>query len=456
MSILAIGLNHESAPLELRSRFAFGLDQLAPTLRGFRIAGAFGPAHPEAALLSTCNRTELYCAGGAGLGEAGIQWLANLGGVDRETLLRHAYVLNGAAAVRHAFRVASGLDSMVLGETQILGQMKRAVREAEAAGTLGATLHQMFQHSFSGAKEVRTRTEIGAHSISLAAASVRLAAETFADLERVRVLFVGAGEMIERVAAHFAAKLPRTMAVANRGRARGERLAGRFGAELLRLSELARRLADFDVIVSCTASPAPVIGLRAVEDAMQRRSGRPMLFIDLAVPRDVEPGVARLDNVFLHAIDDLAVWVQAAGAKRQAAVEQAEALVDAGVRRFLHWLDRRAAVPLMQALNARTEDWQKAELLRARRRLARGENVEAVLEALSKGLAQKMLHGARAELLASAGEDRRRLASTVSRLFLRCPVRNPLFESMPGDGKDIAELAVQVLNSSDPSSMPAA
>ena len=241
--------------------------------------------------------------------------------------------------------------------------------------------------------------------------------------------------MIERVAEYFAAKSPRAMAIANRGRDRGKRLAKRFGAELLRLSDLECHLADFDVVVSCTASPVPVIELRAVEEAMQRRAGRPMLFIDLAVPRDVEPEVARLENVFLHTIDDLAARVKTAGAKRQAAVEQAEALVDASVRKFFHWLDRRVAVPLMQALNARTEDWQKAELARARRRLARGENVEAVLEALSKGLSQKMLHGARVELLASAGEDRLRLASTVSRLFLHCPVRNPLFASMPGGGE---------------------
>ncbi|TMH01223.1 MAG: glutamyl-tRNA reductase, partial [Betaproteobacteria bacterium] len=225
MTVFALGLNHTTAPLDVRGRFAFPLEQLAPTLLGLRGALQHSRSAPEAALLSTCNRTELYVAAADGqaasLVSPALDWLAQVGGVPREQLRAHSYISEGGAAARHAFRVASGLDSMVLGEPQILGQMKQAVREADQAGTLGRTLHQLFQRSFSVAKEVRTSTEIGAHSISMAAATVRLAAQLFEDLSEIRVLFVGAGEMIELVATHFAARTPRAMAVANRTLERG-------------------------------------------------------------------------------------------------------------------------------------------------------------------------------------------------------------------------------------------
>jgi glutamyl-tRNA reductase len=431
MSVFALGLNHTTAPLDLRGRFAFTSDQLGPTLHGFRdrIAGHSAQGGPEVALLSTCNRTELYVSDAASQGEALLQpavdWLAGVGGVAGHTLRDYSYVLEDGSAARHAFRVASGLDSMVLGEPQILGQMKQAVREADTAGTLGTTLHQLFQRSFAVAKEVRTSTEIGAHSISMAAASVRLAAQLFEDLREVKVLFVGAGEMIELVATHFAARTPQAMAVANRTLERGERLGGRLGAEALRLVDLPHRLADFDIVVSCTASSLPIIGLGAVESALKTRKHRPMFMVDLAVPRDIEPEVAQLGDVYLYTVDDLSTLVQSAGEKRQAAVQQAEAIIETGVQSFVHWLDQRGSVPLIQALNAQAHDWRAHEIARARKLLARGENVDAVLDALSRGLTQKMLHGAMAELHASAGEQRAQLAQTVSRLFLRSTTRNP-------------------------------
>ncbi len=241
MSVIALGLNHSTAPLDLRGRFAFAPEQLSVALHGFR-ERIRAHDRPEAALLSTCNRTELYFAAENGhpgdLVRPAIDWLAAQGSVSGERMLDHTYVLEDRAAARHAFRVASGLDSMVLGEPQILGQMKQAVRQAETAGTLGRTLHQLFQRSFSVAKEVRSATEIGSHSISMAAASVRLAAQLFEDLGQIRVLFVGAGEMVELVATHFAARQPKAMAVANRTLERGEKLASRFGAQALRLADL--------------------------------------------------------------------------------------------------------------------------------------------------------------------------------------------------------------------------
>ncbi len=432
MSVFALGLNHSTAPVDLRGRFAFAVDQIAPALQSLRERLSSDAVVPEAALLSTCNRTELYCAAtphaARELVRPAVDWLAGIGSVSGTQLLDHAYVMEGGQVARHAFRVASGLDSMVLGEPQILGQMKQAVREASQAGTLGSTLHQLFQRSFSVAKEVRTSTEIGAHSISMAAVSVRLAAQLFEDMNELRVLFVGAGEMIELVATHFAAKAPRAMVVANRTLERGEKLAGRFGAEAIRLADLPARLADFDVVISCTASTLPIIGLGAAERALKARRHRPMLMVDLAVPRDIEPEVARLDDIYLYTIDDLSSLVQSAGEKRQAAVEQAEAIIETGVQSFVHWLDQRVTVPLIQALNAQADDWRATEIARARKLLARGHDVDAVLDALSRGLTQKMLHGAMAELHAADAEQRTQLAQTVSRLFLRGASRGPADE----------------------------
>lgn len=422
MAVWALGINHHTAPLDLRGRFAFALDQIGPTLAGLRSA----LSGPEAAIISTCNRTEIYCANGAADAQAidrTVDWMAHAGGVAPALLRSHAYALHDGLAARHVFRVASGLDSMVLGEAQILGQMKDAVRVANEAGALGSTLNQLFQRSFSVAKEVRTATEIGAHSISMAAAAVRLASQLFEDLGQVRVLFVGAGEMIELAATHFAARSPKSIAIANRTLERGEKLAGRFGGEVMRLADLPARLHEFDAIVSCTASTLPIIGLGAVERALKQRKHRPMFMVDLAVPRDIEPEVKGLEDVFLYTVDDLASVVQTGQAQRQAAVAQAEVIIDAGVQSFLHWMGQRdpvhGVVPLIRQLNTQADAWRQAELARARKQLARGDDVDAVLEALAKGLTQKMLHGAMAELHAGDGQARAQAVDTISRLFLR-------------------------------------
>lgn len=416
MSVWALGLNHHTAPLDLRGRFAYALDQIAPTLRGLRQSLA---RHPEAALLSTCNRTEIYCAGDHNDLDHAFDWLALSGGVSPDLLRLHTYVLQGDQAARHAFRVASGLDSMVLGEPQILGQIKDAVRAAEDAGAMGTTLHQLFQRSFTVAKEVRTSTEIGAHSISMAAAAVRLASQLFEDLGDIRVLFIGAGEMIELAATHFAAKSPKAMAIANRTLERGEKLAGRFGAEVMRLAELPSRLHEFDAVISCTASTLPIIGLGAVERAIKLRKHRPMFMVDLAVPSDIEPEVKALPDIYLYTVDDLAQVVQTGKDSRQAAVAQAEVIIDAGVQNFMHWLSQRRNVPLIRQINAQTDQWRALEIARAKKLLAKGEPIDAVLDALTHGLTQKMLHGALAELREGDASSREATAHTVSRLFLR-------------------------------------
>ena len=420
MTVWTLGINHHTAPLDLRGRFAFALDQLSPTLQTYRQSL---PRQPEATLLSTCNRTELYGAGDPTIVEPTLDWLAATGGVSTHVLRDHAYVLRDDQAARHAFRVASGLDSMVLGEAQILGQLKNAVRAADEAGALGTTLHQLFQRSFSVAKQVRSSTEIGAHSISMTAAAVRLASQLFEDLSEIRVLFVGAGEMIELAVTHFAAKTPKSMAIANRTLERGEQLAARFGAEVLRLSDLPERLHEFDAVVSCTASTLPIIGLGAVERALKKRRHRPMFMVDLAVPRDIELEVKALDDVYLYTVDDLAQVVQTGKDNRQAAVAQAEAIIDAGVQSFMHWMDQRSpeqgVVPLIQQLNSQAEQWRQAELAKAQKRLAKGEPPEAVMEALARALTQKMLHGPLAELHTGDTEQRAAAAQWVSRLLLR-------------------------------------
>ena len=416
MPVWALGLNHNTAPLDLRGKFAFALESIPPVLSGLK---ATMQPQGEVALLSTCNRTEIYCAADHLAMQETFQWLAQSGGVSAEDLRTHTYSLQDEHAARHAFRVASGLDSMVLGEPQILGQMKDAVRVASEVGVLGTTLNQLFQRSFSVAKEVRSSTEIGSHSISMAAAAVRLAGQIFEDLSQVKVLFVGAGEMIELSATHFNAKKPLRMAIANRTLERGEMLASHFGAESMRLSDLPDRLHEFDVVVSCTASTLPLIGLGAVERALKKRRNRPMFMVDLAVPRDIEPEVKSLSDVYLYTVDDLSGLVQTAQASRQAAVADAEVIIDAGVQSFLNWMSQRNLVPLIQQLNSQAEIWRANELQRVKKLLAKGESVDQALEALAKGLTQKMLHGAMAQLNASDPNAREKAKEAVEQFFFR-------------------------------------
>jgi glutamyl-tRNA reductase len=416
MSVWALGLNHTTAPLDLRGRFAFAIEQVGPVLDGLR--QSFG-SQTEATILSTCNRTEIYCASQEIAMPQTLQWLAESGGVSPDSLHDHIYTMVDNEAARHAFRVASGLDSMVLGEPQILGQMKDAVRVAREVGALGSTLHQMFQRSFAVAKQVRSSTEIGAHSISMSAASVRLAAQLFEDLTKINILFVGAGEMIELCATHFAAKTPKSMVVANRTQERGERLAVQLKADVMRLADLPDRLHEFDAVISCTASTLPLIGLGAVERALKKRRNRPMFMVDLAVPRDIEPEVKSLRDVYLYTVDDLSQVVQTGQASRQAAVAEAEVIINAGVQSFVNWLDQRSDVPLIQQLNQQAEVWRAAELQKAHKLLAKGESVEAVLDSMSKNLAHKMLHGAMSELHSDDAQARQQARSAIEHFFLR-------------------------------------
>ena len=426
MHLLAVGLNHTTAPVSLREKVAFPADQIGHAVAAARSwfgRGTASGSTDEAAILSTCNRTELYAAahdvpGGVDAAiDSTAHFLAQYHKLNYGELRPYLYTLPQENAVRHAFRVASGLDSMVLGEAQILGQMKDAVRYAEAAGGLGTYLHQMFQRTFAVAKEVRSTTEIGAHSVSMAAAAVRLAQRIFDSISEQHVLFIGAGEMIELCATHFAAQTPKTLTIANRTMERGESLAHRFNGRAIRLAELPDQLAKFDIVVSCTASTLPIIGLGMVERAIKARRHKPMFMVDIAVPRDIESEVGRLDDVFLYTVDDLGAAVQTGIENRQAAVAQAEAIIETRVQSFMHWLDSRAVVPVIQDLHETSETIRIAELDRAKRLLAKGEDIDAVLEALSKGLTAKFLHGPQQALHNAQGDERARLAALLPQLF---------------------------------------
>jgi glutamyl-tRNA reductase len=412
--LFVAGMSHRTAPIELREQLALEEEKIREILGDLANHGVL----QEVMILSTCNRVEVYAdvdrfhAGVTAICEL----LARHCGVPSPELTPHLYVHYEERAVSHLLAVAAGLDSMVVGEPQILGQMKEAVRVAESAGTLGTLLNKLFQRSFAVAKEVRSNTGIGANVVSMAAAAVKLAGRIFPSLAEQKVLLVGAGEMIELAATHFAAQRPRGMAVANRTLERAESLARRFNAESIELRDLPERLPEYDIIVSCTASSLPIIGKGTMERTIRARRHRPVFMVDLAVPRDIEAEVAEMDDVFLYTIDDLAATVREGIDARQSAVAQAEVIIESQVGSFLHWMKTREMVPLIRQLRESAEEARRLEVERAVRMLARGDDPKTVLEALSRGLTNKLMH-APTEALNQDGEADESLKALVARLY---------------------------------------
>ena len=411
MHLFALGVNHTTAPLAIREHVAFQSENLGQALRDLT---RHRPVR-EAAILSTCNRTELYCH--TDEPQTALQWLAQYHHIEPQAIQPYTYSLPQQEAVKHAFRVASGLDSMVLGEPQILGQMKQAVKIAEHAGTLGTLLHKLFQRTFAVAKEVRTTTDIGGSSVSMAAASVRLAQRIFGDLKGYKVLFIGAGEMIELCAEHFAAQHPAGITIANRTLERGAHLAERLGGTAMVLADLPERLAEFDIVVTSTASQLPIVGLGLVERAIKTRRHRPMFMVDLAVPRDIEAEVAELDDVFLYTVDDLAEIVKEGIGNRQQAAEEAESIINVRVDNFMHWLEMREAVPTIRALRDHAERLRRHEMEKAQKALVNGEDPHEVLEAMSQAITNKLLHGPSHALNNVSGDEREELEALLRHLY---------------------------------------
>ncbi len=411
VQLFALGINHHTAPLAVREQVAFDPLQMGQALHDLLRAKQVR----EAAILSTCNRTELYCAAESPLAAA--EWLAEYHRLAPQNIQPYLYQHPQQDAVRHMFRVASGLDSMVLGEPQILGQMKQAARVAEEAGTLGTLLGKLFQRTFAVAKEVRSTTAIGANIVSMAAAAVHLSARIFDQVSSQKVLFIGAGEMIELCAAHFAGQKPKRITIANRTLERGAGLATRFGGDAMRLEDLGERLADYDIVVSCTASSLPIIGLGMVERALKVRRHRPMVMVDLAVPRDIEAEVGKLDDVFLYTLDDLGQIVETGLESRQAAVIEAEAIIDDRVSNFLHWMEARDTVPTIRALRDSAERARRHEVEHALKLLAKGDDPAKVLDALSHGLTNKLLHAPTSALNQAEGPERGEIAQLIARIY---------------------------------------
>lgn len=411
MQLTAVGLNHQTAPLSIREKLAFAAACLPEAVRNL----ARSNAATEAVILSTCNRTELYCVGDS---EEIIRWLADYHSLPIEEISPYLYTLGMQETVRHAFRVACGLDSMVLGEPQILGQIKDAVRVAQEQESMGKKLNALFQKTFSVAKEVRTDTAVGENSVSMASASVKLAEQIFPDIGDLNVLFIGAGEMIELVATYFAAKNPRLMTVANRTLARAQELCDKLGvnAEPCLLSDLPAILHDYDVVVSSTASQLPIVGKGMVERALKQRQSMPLFMLDLAVPRDIEAEVGDLNDAYLYTVDDMVNIVQSGKEARQKAAAAAETLVSEKVAEFVRQQHGRQSVPLIKALRDEGEKARKQVLENAMKQLAKGATAEEVLERLSIQLTNKLLHSP-TQTLNKAGEEDKDLVHAVAQIY---------------------------------------
>ncbi len=413
MQLLTLGLNHKTAPIELRERAAFGPETMGPALNDL----ASSQVASEVAILSTCNRTEIYC-GNQQIDPARlVDWFSEHSGFLPDQLSQCVYTHPNEQAVKHAFRVASGLDSMVLGEPQILGQMKDAFNLALKAGTTGKVFNRLFQHTFSVAKQVRTDTTIGANPVSVAYAGVSLANRVFTSLAEQTVLLIGAGETIELVARHLKEHQVRHMIVANRSIDRAKALANEVGCEAITLAQIPERLVEADILVSSTASTLPILGKGAVEGAIHRRKHRPMFILDLAVPRDVEPEVASLRDVYLYTVDDLNNVVEKNQGMRLEAAREAENIIDLQVVRFMRWMRSLDSEPTIRTFRAQVDQIRQVELDKAKARIARGVSPEEVVEQLARDMTNKFCHHPSQQLSQADIEGNPGLIAAARKLF---------------------------------------
>jgi glutamyl-tRNA reductase len=388
MPLLTFGINHKTAPVAIRERVAFAPERVPDALQELLER----PAVNEAAILSTCNRTELYCEVSSNDSAPIAAWFSDYHDLPLKEVAPYSYALPDQTAVRHMLRVASGLDSMVLGEPQILGQMKAAYSTAKQAGTLHTLLDRLFQHTFTVAKQVRTDTAIGSSPVSVAFAAVSLAKQIFTDLAGQTALLIGAGETIELAARHLRENGIGRIIIANRTLERAHTLATEVNGYAIGLEDIPGHLAEADVLISSTASPLPILGKGAVESALKQRRRRPMFMVDIAVPRDIETEVGSLSDVYLYTVDDLDEVIQENLRSRQDAATQAEEIIDTQVAHFMGWLRSLDAVDVICRYREHGEQLRNTELARAHRLLASGKPAEEVLQNLARGLTNKLLH----------------------------------------------------------------
>jgi len=413
VAIFALGINHKTAPVNIREQVAFTPEKLPLALTGIL---SHSPAS-EAAIVSTCNRTELYCELHANDRDALIRWFEDFHNIERNTLEPYIYSFTDQDAIKHILRVASGLDSLVLGEPQILGQIKDAYGFASDAGTIGRQLNRLFQHTFSVAKQVRTDTAIGSSPVSVAFAAVSLAKRIFANLSDHTALLIGAGDTIELVARHLKDQNVKHMIVANRTVERAQILAEQFNGEAVALADIPSRLVDADIIISSTASQLPILGKGAVESALKTRKHRPMFMVDIAVPRDIEPEVGDLRDVYLYTVDDLHDVIQEGQQSREQAAEQAEEIIENETQHFLGWLRSLDAVDTIRAYRNKADIIREEALQIAQRQLASGKEPQQVIQDLARGLTNKLVHDPSVQLSRAAYDGRDELLTLAQELF---------------------------------------
>ena len=408
---VSVGVNYESCPANIRGRLAFGSEKILSALASLNQF----PGVSESLIISTCNRTEIYCV--IEHETQFDQWLCEYKHVDEGEIRPYITRLSGKECVEHLFRVTSGMDSMVLGETQILGQVKQAVRLAENAGVMGAHLRKLFDLSFSVAKDVRSKTQIGASSISIPAAAARISRKIYGSLDGINILLVGSGEMNTFCAEYFASQENSKLFFSNRTRAKAEELANQFCGESFPLTDMPARLHEFDVVISCTSSEFPIIETDVVKIALSLRKNRPMLIVDLAVPRDVEESVARIPDIFLYTLDDLGKIIQSGIDNRKAALDDAEKYIQAGVLSFNMILRKLEVAPVISEFRKYGERLADFEVQAAIDAIQKGADPTQVVRSLARSLTNKFMHGPSRTLNENATLDTVDLARALKKMF---------------------------------------
>lgn len=421
MGIIALGINHKTAPVAVREKVSFDPATMPVVLT--QVLETLAPIS-EVSILSTCNRTEIYCSynnedsdAEQQAGEALLTWLSKHHGVDEQVLIDSSYIHHNTDAVQHMMRVASGLDSLVLGEPQILGQFKSAYAVSQQAGTTGSNLGRLFRQTFSVAKDVRTNTAIGQNPVSVAFAAVSMAKHIFSDFSRSTALLIGAGETIDLVAKHLQDAGIKQIIVANRTLARAQKLAEQFHAEAVLLEDIAQELPRADIVISSTASPLPILGKGTVERALKKRRHSPMFMVDIAVPRDIEEEVGDLNDVFLYTVDDLKDIIEENVRSRQDAAKQAEQLIVSGVERFMRELRSLDVVSTVTSLRSHVEELRDECLIKARKQLASGDDPAKVLQQFAHTYTNKVLHTPTKQMRQAGAEGRLEVMDWVQELF---------------------------------------